>query len=79
MWFRKVTAEFENGVQLPVIADLSGNFLHATTFFDYFKNAPIFNTCDLLLPRDETLDMTLEDILRAISEEESPEIDFTSA
>ena len=78
MWFIKSIGEFENGVQMPVIADLSGNFLHATTFFEYFSGVPTFDTYDLLLSKDETPGITMEDILNAISKKEK-EVDFSTA
>lgn len=77
MWFKKALAEFENGVQTPVYTDLGENTLHATLFFAYFEDAPVFNTYDLML--DEEPQVTLEDILNAISEKEEEETDFTNA
>lgn len=77
MWFIKSMGEFENGVQIPVIADLSGTSLHAMSFFSYFEDAPTFNTYDLVL--DEEPQITLKDILNAISEKEEKETGFTTA
>ena len=81
MWFQEVIAEFDNGQQISVIADLSENFLHATTFFSYFSDAPTFDTYDLLLDKEPqiTLKQGLEDILNAISEKEETKEDFTTA
>ena len=76
MWFQKAVCEIENGQQMPVIADLGGNFLHATIFFNYFNTVPVFNIFDLLLSKDET---SLEDILNAISKKEEKEIPFPTA
>lgn len=76
MWFMKAVGEFENGQQMPVIADLGGNFVHATAFFNYFSAAPIFSTFDLVLSKHQT---SLEDILNAISKKEETKEDFTTA
>ena len=76
MWFKRAIAEFEGGVRLPVIVDLGDESIHATTFFDYFEDAPIFNTYDLILDREPQI--TLDDILNAISKKETEE-DFTTA
>ncbi|GAF74663.1 unnamed protein product [marine sediment metagenome] len=77
MWFIKSLGEFGDGSQIPVIADLSGTSLHAMSFFSYFSDAPTFNTYDLIL--DEEPQVTLEDILNAISEKEETKEDFTTA
>ena len=77
MWFIKSLGEFDNGVQIPVIADLSGTSLHAMSFFTYFGEAPIFNTYDLMLEKEPQL--TMEDILNAISKKEEKEIPFPTA
>ena len=69
--------EFENGVQMPVIADLGGYFIHATTFFSYFENAPVFDVYDLIL--DKAPQITIEDILNAISKKEKEEVPFPTA
>ena len=77
MWFIRALGEFENGMQVPVIADLGENFFHATTFFDYFSSAPTFDTYDLLLEKEPQI--TMEDILNAISEKEKEEVPFPIA
>lgn len=77
MWFIKSLGEFGDGSQIPVIADLSGTSLHPMSFFSYFEDAPIFNTFDLIL--DEEPQVTLEDILNAISKKEEKEIPFPTA
>ena len=81
MWFIQTIGEFENGMQVPVIADLSESSFHATTFFDYFSSAPTFDIYDLLLDKEPqiTLKQGLEDILNAISEKEEKEIPFPTA
>ena len=77
MWFVKSLGEFGDGSQIPVIADLSGTSLHAMSFFTYFEDAPTFNTYDLIL--DDESQVTLEDILNAISKKEKEEIPFPTA
>ena len=77
MWFIQAIGEFENGAQVPVIADLSESSFHATTFFDYFSSATRFDTYDLLLEKEPQV--TLDDILNAISEKEKEEIPFPTA
>ena len=81
MWFIKAIGEFENGVQLPVYADLGENFVYATVFFNYFSDAPIFNTFDLMLDKEPQvgLEQGLKDILNAISEKEEKEVPFPTA
>ena len=76
MWFMKAMGVFEDGETL-VIADLSGTSLHPMSFFSYFEDAPIFNTFDLIL--DEEPQVTMEDILNAISEKKEKEIPFPTA
>jgi hypothetical protein len=76
MWFIHAIGEFENGAQVPVIADLGESSFYATTFFDYFSSVPTFDTYDLLLDKEPQI--TLEDILNAISEKEE-EIPFPTA
>ena len=71
MWFIKSLGEFGDGLQIPVIADLSGTSLYAMSFFSYFSSAPTFNTYDLILDR--------EDILNVISKKEEKEISFPTA
>ena len=77
MWFIKSLGEFGDGTQIPVIADLSGTSLHAMSFFGYFEDAPTFDTYDLLLEKEPQI--TVEDILNAISKKEKEETDFTNA
>ena len=76
MWFQKVLAEFDNGQQLPVFADLVGNFIHATTFFNDFESAPVFDVYDLMLDKEPQI--TMEDILNAISKKEKEEVPFST-
>ena len=78
MWFIKSLGEFGDGSQIPVIADLSGTSLHVMTFFAYFEDVPIFNTYDLILD-DEEPQITMEDILNAISKKEKEEVPFPTA
>ena len=77
MWFIKALGEFENGMQLPVVADLGEYAVYPTVFFNYFSDAPILNTFDLLLDKEPQI--TLGDILNAISEKEKEEIPFPTA
>jgi hypothetical protein len=80
MWFIKSLGEFGDGSQIPVIADLSGTSLHPMSFFSYFEDAPIFNTFDLMLDdENEEPQVTVEDILNAISEKKEKEIPFPTA
>ena len=71
MWFIQAMGHFENGVQLPIITDLSENYLYCTAFFNHFSNASIFTVYDLILDR--------EDILNVISKKEEKEIPFPTA
>jgi len=77
MWFIKSLGEFSDGSQIPVIADLSGTSLHPMSFFSYFEEAPVFNTYDLML--DKEPQVTMDDILNAISEKKEEEIPFPTA
>ena len=81
MWFIKATGQFENGMNIPVIADLLGNYVYPTAFFNYFSDVPVYNSFTIALPNtlensQELLGILLED--DAISKEERKE-DFTTA
>ena len=81
MWFIRATGQFENGMNIPVIADLSGEHMYPTAFFNHFSDAPVHNSFTLAFPdtlhnSTELLDILLED--DAISKEEREE-DFTTA
>ena len=81
MWFIKATGRFENGMSLPVIADLSGEHIYPTAFFNHFSNAPVYNMLTIAIPdvlenSAEVLSILLEE--DAISEKEREE-DFTTA
>ena len=77
MWFIQAIGEFEDGQRHPVYADLSESYVYATAFFDHFSDAETFNTYDLMLEREPQI--TLEDILNAISEKEKEEVPFPTA
>jgi hypothetical protein len=77
MWFIRAMAEFDNGEMIPVYADLSESYVHATLFFDYFSDAQIFDTYDLMWETEPQV--TLEDILNAFSEKEKEEVNFSTA
>ena len=77
MWFIKAIGEFGDGQRLPVIADLSESFFHATTFFSHFSTAPVFDTFSLMLDKEPQI--TMDDILNAISKKEEKEIPFPTA
>ena len=81
MWFIQAIGEFEDGQRHPVYADLSESYVYATAFFNYFSDAPTFDTYDLMLESEPqvTLKQGLEDILNAISEKEKEEVPFPTA
>ena len=81
MWFIKAIGEFDNGMQLPVIADLGEYVVYPTVFFSYFSSAPTFDIYDLLLDKEPqvTLKQGLKGILNAISEKEKEEVPFPTA
>jgi len=75
MWFIKALGQFENGMGIPVIADLSESHIYPTAFFNHFSDAPVHNSFTLAFP-DKLHDILLEE--DAISKEEREE-DFTTA
>ena len=77
MWFIRAMGELGDGQMIPLYADPGENFVYATLFFNYFSDAPIFDTYDLMLYSEPQI--TWEDFLNAFSEKEKEETDFTTA